>query len=1056
MPAVLKNRLQLQVALQFLTLQIVVFSVVSLAHASDYPGAVPLTSIRPAASDLVYENQVLQPDQAQDLVRRRLVSDLSTLNPRSDTHIWRNEYPTARHEITDDLPLAALGEQFNYVALDEQPIGRAGILVSKISPSGSPVFYRLVLDLKGRSTIVRRDLLRRIGYLVPSTGLLRVATVNFSSAFAKSETIRDLNRSLADTANQFILNSGDESSLSLQLQDVLVYAGTADSVYNLARGDMAASLIQGRRLFNSLLVPFNLVDIPQSVNKFSWVPGRILNQSLLLPHSDAQEFNPSLEDAKWITQRILTLTRSDWQSVVQSAQYPAEVAELVVEKIIARRNFLRQTFGLPGRDIPVNSRISDGPLLANGKITQEIWPGYAPHFAGVDPENPLSSEELVALIESKSITNLISNAVSEFNIRFLPRTDIGRRLFDRQLDLAVDQFVQFITTGKVQEIPLGFYTVPYYNTNLILAREVVAGQYLGSDNMIQMADVVGVTLDGGWFFNGEGLPVNWGATAQAGVEVVRTYTHLKPFNSIRPVLNERFSNMIVPFLQHEQQNPLRRIVQLGRRLRNLPETASEADRAKINEEVQQKLAEFETTFGPRESFIIQTGLTPKLALQLGYGMSDNVSAFMRFKNGFTILQRLQIYRKDGNGKIFQIYNDPSFFNTFDIAMGLRAQIPILELGFTWTRGQIRSNFFELSLNPKLDENPDFFKNVESLLSVIDTSRTGALRADHSPWVIEHNFSETASRVNFLAWRSLNTRLRDDIQVTHPEGQKQSYVRRSLGKRTGRDLESLTLEIADAVIDEVNDSDFNVDLATTSTGNPGDTFHGRSVARQVTLETTHSAPANGEIPDLRNMLINVNYRWKGWSIDREDATQIISELNEKFDRTLFPEFPLAQTNRILFYSIDMNINLYRRALDHILSLSDDDVAAIFRSNRLPRHRGSIEVTINRFNHKRRWFGTYIRRGNTNEAYRMLLELVNMSEITLSFEGLKLLVGGEDSLFVAGSVQGFRQGDENATAQITSHSMGLIGSRHPNGPLATLQQSIGISSGELFGFWLLNRY
>src|SRR5262249_30394995 len=137
-------------------------------------------------------------------------------------------------------------------------------------------------------------------------------------------------------SNQRWVVSHDENTLVLQ--DVI--AVQEASYYSLPYGFVPQPIIQKRRALNSLIVPFALIETPESINILGWDCGRITSRYVKLSVSESDQFDPSLEDAQWILRRIAALGRADFEAIVRQADLPESVSRLLVEKLISRRNAL--------------------------------------------------------------------------------------------------------------------------------------------------------------------------------------------------------------------------------------------------------------------------------------------------------------------------------------------------------------------------------------------------------------------------------------------------------------------------------------------------------------------------------------------------------------------------------------------------------------------------------------------------------------------------------------------------------------------------------------------
>jgi len=1016
------------------------------APFQDLPGSIPLKYERQSASDLVYQGHVLLPDEARALYESGKIKDLSTLNPMTNSVIWKDQILSGTSVDQDNIGLSRDVDDVTFISNTEVPNGRMSFVASKTFSDGQIRSYQILLDVKAHNVLLRKALLRKIGYNIPGTIRMAQLRVHFKGAFSKKEFTRDINHLTFLDEKRWIVSGADTDDDTLILQDVVVFDGANDTIYNLARGDMNSGVIQGRRMMNSLLVPYNLTDATESLNLFPWTPGRIANTQLILNYEDAAEFSTSYEDARWITRRILKLSRLDWEQIVAAGDYPNDVARLLIEKLIARRDYLRETFNLQNEslDLPVNAQISAPPRLNSGKLAGVTWPGYATHFSGIDPDSPLSNGELWGFFKSKVMSNVISNLLTIFNSDCMPQTNQQ----NLAIDIAAKKFAEGILRAHGRNIPVNLWKQDLWGTHIIASREIVTGNYLGTENIVQLADSIGIGADVGYYVGTEGLPVKVNAAGKAQVSLLRTYTHLKPILSIKKALKEPFRNMMIPWLKSNQATPLDKVLALDGQQEKLG--ADEFDK-----QLKAALAEFKDKLGVGESIIIQTSIAPNLNFGVGYGLARNVQLLAQMSDSLTVLSRIQIFRKDAN--TLQIYRDPAKFNVLDFALGLQARIQVLQLNWSWLKGAAKTNFYQLDLTPDLTQNPKLFDHVSALRSVLRKSDMELLDDDVKPWKFEHDFSEHDFHFDLLWLRYLSANSTDRLRVTTPDNQWKDFIRRTIGKRTGQDYESLSLQVLNQLADEYTNIDPRVAISSTESGNPGDTFKGKSVMRQVVLEGQINQNGSRQELDLENLLVGVNYRWKGWDISTEKAQKIIKEITDKYGKNIFPSLSLNDTKKIQFYAIEVKSSLYQAAFTNLMRLSDQQWVDLFANYPIPTARPAQrqEQYVRQAIGYQHAIEKALTSGNTSNAADKIAKLVNLIEGTLTFQGFTTAIGGIQNLYLAGDIRGFRVGDENGDQPIYSESLGEIGSNKPFGPLAVLENQIGVSEGELLIYWLMQQ-
>ena len=1019
------------------------------APFDQYPGAIPLEYHRQAASDLVYQGKLLLPDEARELFETGIVEDLSKLSPTEETIVWKDELsrPLSDLSVLDEDDSL---EVIELVPRTETLIGQFILRGMKVFPNGEKKVFRVIFDTKGHNNLLRKALLEKIGYRVPQMEHAKKLNLSFKGVYSKNEMLKELKKGTFLDASRWVLNDPEEESSSIRVQDVIVLQDAEDEFYNLALGVVPGSKIKGRRVLNSLLVPYNLVDIPESVNLMTWMSGRVFNKQLVLDYEYGREFNTSYEDGKWVTRRILSLSLDDWKEIVAYGSYPKEVETLILHKILSRLQFLKTAFSLDKefQSIPFETSPSFGNRLKKGKLVGGVsWEGYASQFAGTDPDDPLSLSEIWSFVGSKVITNVVSTLVTEFNNRFVPKTDLQFAIFDHQLDVAAKQFVEFLKTGKVSKVPFAFWHKKFFDMNVIANREVIAGNYMGAGNIVQLADTVGTSLDLGIYVGTDGLPTNMMAEGNAKLNLYRTYTRLKPIKSIKSSLKEPLQNMLVPLQKFLNAGPLNELDQLQR---------NEKDPEVLVQKASAILKDFKENIGIGESIIIQTGFGPDLSVLIGQGLGDYAQAYLRLQDKLTVISRLHIYRASEDS--FHIYNDPALINSLDVSLTLRAYVQVLNLGAGWNKGIAKTEFYNLNLalNPMDDEtfesNPDFFDNIRGLARVLKYSRLDKIRSLQKPWVIHHDFSERKFNFDFFWWRHLRGKQQDNLSIIHPSGQQKDFYRYNIGKRTGHDYQSFALEVVDSLLDELTEIGNYVTLRSTNSGNPADTFKGKSNSRIVSVEGASSEVA------LENIYLSVAYKHKGWSATPKKINSIFAKLNKAVGSAIFPMESLIGSGNIRFYSINLNISFYEMAFRHFLKI--DRAAVRLAMTKYYKTRIADAKTFNshvsrlwtKFNKVQKLYS----QNKSTEFGKALANLVNDLEESFSFDGLSYLAGGVDNLYVSGNLSGFRSKLENGDRDVFSHTVGMIGSESPQGPLRMIQTQSGISDGEFLLQWLMYGY
>jgi hypothetical protein len=1122
-----------------------------VAPFKDGVGAVDLKFIGKCASDLFYNGKVLLPTEACQLALDKKI-DLSRLEPDPSTTVlspqdpsqwlWRppqdasadviaykNPQPEEKknplYGYYNDLKAMKLesnGETLEFVSPTETSLGRYAIIAKKQIPSANgqteTKYFEIRMDLKGHNFLLRKTLLRKIGYQVPFMDRLATVKIKFSNEFdlvsfvqaLNNNTLLDPSRWIVDNnVDLLTIKNADEAkqaeidektkeireSLTLNMIDVIAIDGMNDRTLNLGRGRLTSDIIQGRRALNSLLVPFSLVDVPESINIFDNSMCDVFNQQLYLsyeygvnPDGENVAFNPPYEDARWIARKILELNRNDWVQIVNSGKMPDEVSSLLLEKLISRRNCLRNVLNLDTEGsgkLSVNLQISFGARLKEGKLVgSEKWEGYSRQFSGNDADAPQSKSELFAYAKSQLIYNLIRNVVFKFN-QDLPKTDIKEKEFDRDLDLAVWQFGEFIKTKKVPKIPRKIYPMKYYNVFAYPDRDIIAGTYLGSDNQVQIADSLTLGLDVGYALRGEGLPPKMALRGQAKMNLIKSWVHIKPLSSMKLGLKEPFKNIMVPYFMNRAQKPLHGLLSLETEYDQIAKAlAEEKDEAKIEElknksedwsrRFKERTKQFNSLFGPNESVIVSSSFGPDISLLLAKGVTDVAALVAQVRTRFVDLSRMNIVRK-GNDK-FQLYFDPTLYGDLRLALGLEAHgVPLVQFDWSWKKGVTTTHFFEYNIDSTLVKgangaqtlkNKDFFNSIRTLSAALKGATKSHFERQQTPTKIEHDFKDfefgfkTVDIGELLKFRLGNFRYQsesttDKIKVTTPDGREANYVRVTDGFRKGSDYLNLIVNITGALLkDKYPDLQINVQDNGDASNSPG----GRAISRHVVVESEVTPQGL----NLSNLLANARYVWKGWSKSAESTQKTFDEMSQLFGLEIFKRPDLGTTKEVQFYNLAVNVSLYREALQNIMTKSDkeiDELFAEYGTEPVPQYE--------QFDRQDAW-ATYLKnkikslnrnlQKDPKKAAESLADIMSVLQSKLDFKGFIKICGGIQNIFIQGNMAGFRVGDQRMTnpktMTLTAPTYGQIGNYEPMGPLSTILSKTGIANGELFISWLLS--
>ena len=1068
-----------------LTALALVVSFLTTAHAAvDLPGLIRLKGEQTIPTDLVdpKTGQELKPSEITEMINAG--KSIDDLNPE-EKDTWVNKKGSLDPKLDD------LGIDFSTTTVNYESDVKSRLGNFRFSVKNGDKFYTILMSKKVHNNLLRKGLLRKIGYIIPAMQHVPKMRIVFKGEATKQDFLTKIKKNTFGDKERWVLDEKTENEVVIQ--DVIATA-SYDEIYNLGLGALTSEVIQNRRLYNSLLVAYNMTDVPESMNLFSWRSVRLLNESLYFPYEMVEPFSTSLSDAKWIAKRIAALNRQDIKEIVDQAEYPPEVALLAVEKLIARKMYMHKALSLNSpctecndfnEKISSGTRLVDGKLIGeemvDGKKLSEAYPDYGSRFIYGDPASPINGPELAALFKSKLTSNLISNFI-DLTVNAKIKTDISSKVAQHQQDLYNQQVSKFFETGKLEKVPFRAYTIPTFSGNLIMSRDVVAGSFLGTDNNVQIADTFGFGVNGGVFLGFDGLKAGQTLFGQLGLFYNRTFTHVRPVKSIKEGLKEPMKNMIVPYYKGQLSKILDKIVNMAQKYSDPYDTEmTEEQRNAIFAErdtlISEALTEFNKNLDKGESLLIQDSFGPSLGFTFDYPVSGAVDLLLKAQAQQVTLNRIHIYKKDD--KNIQIYIDDGSYKSGAISLGNRASgFQILGLNFTGKKGEAKTKFYKLSTayNKDLKKDSDEYKeqygklvqNLTSLKMILDNGSTEALSAFiDNPLELKHYFKEKSVGIDFLFLRWKRGHSQDFITMKTPEKKYKSFIYMNESDRSGKDFQSFVSNIVEFGLNKQFD---RTDLSVNNAGgdNPGDTLYGSSYTRSISL--------HAEVPDfqhgpLKETFAEITYRNKGWDIKREAAEILLQKLNQRFNVALTWPQALDQVKSIQLYNIEMTLNIYQAAFDYLASVSPGVIEQLIQKHgQMPAQnfgerseedfkRSFEQMTMHSFKKFQKGYQELQNpknpKMNVQVAAKMGLKMVTLLESVLPGEQLIQALGGKKNIYLAGRIQGFRDGSEAADEPILLDAEGLIGSKKLAGPIRYTTSNLDMSESEFLIYWLLNK-
>lgn len=544
-------------------------------------GYIPLYFRGDIATDLEYKGQLRSADELYSLWKKGELKDLSLLNPITQNNLngktvqladWKNIFPS------DSLQNKNKNFQSSGAYKYSSYMGKSmDQFMMVVSDSSSGEMLNLGIGPRAINNMMRQALLYKIGYNVLGMEVKSSVTVRFKNYLEKRRFFINLNSRLNCSASEdsscdaikaknlkdrssiggFILEGelseeqkdGVRAALDRYINffDDTLFDLTGDLVVKnvvvmepvTSKRNLALTIspgsIKGKRKYAALVVPYALVDLPESINLFSYSIGSVIDRKLELDFFNAKKFSTNYEDARWVARRIAKLGESDFLEIAQSTNFPYCTSLQLSEILKSRRNSMIRHLGLAGefKEWDVNYSLNCDDIIVDGILTKKRFEGFGNQFSHDRYQGPLVGSEIWALVKSIGFSNVIFNLMDRLNDK-MPGTDVASKIYEHNLDVAARQFAHYVKHKEILEMPFQSYPISYTSFDLIYSRNIVAGPYLGTNNAVQLVENIGMNLGVGKYFGWDGLKPRDFLSANLGLNYRFTVSHIQPIHIKMP------------------------------------------------------------------------------------------------------------------------------------------------------------------------------------------------------------------------------------------------------------------------------------------------------------------------------------------------------------------------------------------------------------------------------------------------------------------------------------------------------------------------------------------
>jgi hypothetical protein len=1037
--------------------------------ASDlvYPQAAQSTTLPPECR----LTNTLPSDCAQILKNSGV--DLSTLDPDTSTDLWKGPSSAADESLDQALALSE-NQETNFVGVIESSAGRFRFNVRTDAGAQPAQTLTLMVGTTLHTFLMRKELFRRLGYVIPPMKYLHSVKVKFDNIKDRDDFLNkqfqvaiggpDIGRWIPELAANKLT-----TALELTFQDVAVMQATP-LIYNLAIGIPIQQIpgsnnlrAEQTRVLKAAAIPAGLADVVEDINLYDWSLGQIQNQAVAFHTPDQAIYGCTDDDAVWMLRRLAKLTREDFVAIVANSYYPDPIAKVIVEKLISRRNTILSIFNVQNDKISYDKSPTQLPGLKSGKVLQQDWTGYGGFFDGKDPVSPLHGLQwyIVSEVASNAMTALLTQVNNE-----LPGLTTQNVIANHEIALQ-NKLIQYLLSGETPPMNIGAWVLPIVNGSVNISRDVVLGNYMGTNNPVQLADSFGFTANVGLYAGVDNPPTFLNLSGLAEGTASISFTHVKPLNTWKKGITEPVKNEFVPWLMAHGAGILNAAEAVKAEPSGTPQQIQKAQT-----DLKADLDKIDDFLAPGDSLIVTESING--LEQASAGLQARVWANPALQASLSanqeVIWRLNFFRSADGGSIQIFKDDGRLVNVIASVQGGISKIstngqvspvfPVVSVMGKKASGKVRSEIFNVNIG--LNQGEHIYPVINALNSALtrgSVEQLEGLQKPLKPLRLAIGFKDSTSEEQFF--HLIHRTLKSDGQITlqTPDGAVGNYLYIQDGKQSGKGYQQLVTQAATYLAQIIANSSTET-IDTQAPQNPGQSFLGVSHTRNASFE------ARIINKGITQPSVGIQYRWEGFNISQKDMVALVAKLSNQYGFKLFNDGFLNDTKAIKMYALDLNVNLYEAALGAILNMSDADSTALekryssahhcnYFPDQIDQMSGQDEDVCNALNKYEDALKAY-KKGkfkNASDQGTKGMAVASDLEQLVTFTDLVNIVGGTANIYLNATLTGYRDGSEvPITTPINSNT---YGTPDPVGGIVDAvenEPAVNLQSGEFDAQWM----
>ena len=973
---------------------------------------VPLNTVLKPASDLMTESG--QPlSFAEIITKAKNGEDLSISNPVVNI-FWQGQTLSAIDEESEVLRKqidVTGGVRFKAHIGGTRELGLYSIFVEDKTDKKHLTFeprYQLTFGTSVHTSMLRSALLRKLGFFQKSPVFFREIQLDFESAEQKKEFketafCRKIEGSEDELISDrciaidpelgpdnprtepMIVEMPGTNSLKIRSAYIERFAPKIPSLFN---GVTPASInnvevFGTHRGFRSILVPFAVADLEEGLERVETETFHLVDGKGFLKLNFGSDFrNTDYYDIKWMLRKMTTLTKANWDEIIDAGLYPDQCLKQMaynglVSRLISTVNWVNYgakenqklsvlpevRSGLNFTYTCANARNEE--IVKDGRLVKDFISGSPIRFShGLRP-SPWGKGDPRRLAIILMQSGLLKKGLKKFS----------ENLHKKKLTVSATDKVVLTPNGPQQLVQAKETDVGF---DVDGGRSINTGTLLGSNAPVQMVDTLAISASAAIMkqklldadaVTGAALVRSFGARAAA----VREFTYVKPIGS----------------MAQAQKTNILDVLKTPSKLEKLGEALDKGG-----------VSEFLRSMQPNEVFIITdsisldgtAGITQALDAMKMFGRMTNPTISIGANVRGAVVGQTIVSRTDEGLQVVVRDLDPRKNRRISVSgyVSVSAFVNLLSIEKKVERLWYETEVYPITYNPTLmatlcdkffvgfagfpetaDEidctgklDPDeitpaarreklladakSMKKFEATLlpalkkliydTNLDLFREPRGELQKRMVQIKNKVKTTSNIVKAFWQREVMVHEDQVIGIFDPilaDGSKNKGKAIQIAVSTraslrGQDTVGFGLNFFEALIKETG---FFSIFSLNPSGMPKGSAEWRVAETQNEI-TSHGAGENGKLPGMATL----KYIWGGWDIKQSDFNQIIEQVNarspveelapvlaahkEEHGFELIPDGVFNRVEKIDFYRLSINLKIEAEGLNQIAKLVFD--------------------------------------------------------------------------------------------------------------------------------------